>query len=335
MSEIVERIISRAAGSNKTIVLPEGNDERVIKAAVAATKLNIAKIVLLGDENKIRLNINKKYSEKIKILNPQKELKLQNLFASALYDLRRDKGLTIEQARIEVKKPMVFAVMMAKLGYADGVVSGMITPTSDVIRPAFQIIKPKSGVSKVSSFMIMEVPPESGVGSNGVLFFADCGVIIDPSDQDLASIAIETALSAKKLFNIKPKVALLSYSTHSSGVETPSVSKVKSALKIVKQLRPDLIIDGEIQADAAINSAVSRLKCGSGDVLGGKSNVLVFPDINSANISYKLVQRIALTSAIGPILCGLNKPVNDLSRGATSDEMVKVIAITALQAAQI
>ena len=332
---LVENLILRAKGSNKVIVLPEGNDERVIKASIEATKLQIAKIVILGDPTVIVPQLGKKFADSIVVINPLKEEKMQLTFAEELYNLRREKGLTLAEAKQEVKKPMVFATMMAKLGYADGVVAGLRLKTSEVIKPAFQIIKAKPGVNKVSSFMIMEIPEGINLGNKGVLFFADCGVIIDPSSEDLASIATETALSARKLCSVTPKVALLSYSTHASGNETDSIIKIRNALKIIKSKTPELIVDGEIQADAALNAEVSKAKCGSQDILGGKANILVFPDLNSANISYKLVQRIAGISAVGPILQGLNKPVNDMSRGATYQELIKLIAVTALQAKQI
>lgn len=328
---LLDSFIERAKGSGKRIVLPDGNDVRAIKAASIAAQLKLAKIIILGDENEIAPKINKKLLNEIAIINPARENPLSVVYANALYELRKHKGMTIENAKFEITKPSVFASLMVKLGDADGVVGGISMPTAELIRPAFQIVKTAPGADKVSSFMIMKMPNGTNFGSRGVMFFADCGVIPEPTSEDLATIAIETANSAKNLCGITPRVALLSYSTHSSGGETESVSKVKNALKIVKEKCPELIIDGEVQADAAIVPEVSASKCLDNNVLGGRANVLVFPNLDSANIGYKLVQRIAGVEAVGPILQGLASPVNDLSRGASVNEMVRAIAITALQ----
>ena len=329
---VMEKIMARARGQRARIVLPEGTDPRAIAAAIEATRIDVARVILIGNASEIAPKIPKKYLEKIAIINPKEQLTAQEVYANALYELRKNKGMTLPLARSEVQKNIIFATMMVKLRDADGIVAGISLPTADVIRPAFHLIKAKPGVGKVSSFMIMTVPNGVKVGSNGALIFADCGINPNPTAEELAEIAIETANSARKLCGITPRVALLSFSTHGSGGDDESVIKVQTALKIVKDTHPEIMIDGDLQADAAINQEVARVKCKRNSEVAGRANVLIFPDLNSANISYKLVQRIAKTETIGPLLQGLNAPINDVSRGATASEMVKSIAITALQA---
>ncbi|MBQ7579528.1 MAG: phosphate acetyltransferase [Clostridia bacterium] len=331
---ILDKIVLKAKGIDKRIVLPEGEDPRVIEAIISATKLELGRLIVLGNEVEIYSKLPKNVSEKIIVLNPKTSLRDCEIYADKLYALRKNKGLTLEQARIEVLKPMVFATMMLYAGDADGIVAGLKLKTGDVVRPAFQIIKAEEGVNKISSAMIMQMPKNSSFGENGVLVFADCGIIPEPTSEDLADIAISSAKTAETLCGIKPRVALLSFSTKSqenTGYE--SVERVKSAVKIIKSKMPNLIVDGELQADSAIVPSVAKAKCPN-SILGGNANVLVFPDLNSANIAYKLVQRIANIEAVGPILQGLNKPVNDLSRGATANELVRAIAITILQASK-
>lgn len=332
INDVFDDLVRKASGSsNKRIVLPEGEDDRVIEAVKIAVMNNLGKLVLLGNKDVITKKLTKDIANKVLIINPcDEKLKLEN-YAKELYELRKNKGMTLELAQKEVLKPMIFATMMVHCGDADGIVAGVLFHTADVVRPALQIIKAQEGINKISSAMIMQMPKNSLVGENGVLVLADCGIIPEPTSEDLADIAIATANTAKKLCGINPKVAMLSYSTNigeNTGVE--SIDKVKRAVNIAKLKCPDLIIEGEIQADAAIVPQVAELKFPN-SILKGKANVLVFPDLNSANISYKLVQRIANIKAIGPLLQGLKKPVNDLSRGATAEEMVMVIAITILQ----
>ena len=333
-NNILEEIILKARGTGTRIVLPEGTDPRTIEAAIEAVRLDLGHLILLGNEVEILAKLPKKVAEKVVVLSPKSCPRDCDIYAERLYNLRKHKGLTLDEAKMEVLNPMVFATMMVYSGDADGIVAGLEYKTSDVVRPAFQIIKAKEGVSKISSAMIMQMPKNSTLGENGVLVFADCGIIPEPTSEDLADIAISSAQTAEALCQIKPRVALLSFSTKSTndtGYE--SVEKVKQALKIIQSKMPNLIVDGELQADSALVPSVSKAKCPN-SILGGRANVLVFPDLNSANIAYKLVQRIAGIEAIGPILQGLNKPVNDLSRGATAQEMVRAIAITILQASK-
>jgi phosphate acetyltransferase len=239
--------------------------------------------------------------------------------------------MTEEMAKEQVKDKLVYANLMLRSKDADGLVSGAITHTSDVLRPAFQIVKVKPGISKVSSVFIMESPNEN-FGENGFLVFADCGVNPNPTDEDLAEIAYVSSETAKTICGIDPKVAMLTYSTKSGDeMKDESVCKVKRALQIVKEKHPELKVDGELQADAALVPSVAKLKS-PGSTVAGHANVLIFPDLNAGNIAYKLVQRLAGVKAVGPILQGLNQPVNDLSRGTTSDEIVLCMAITILQA---
>ena len=253
-------------------------------------------------------------------------------YASVLYELRKAKGMTEERANELVKDKLTYAMLMIKTGDADGVVSGAITHTADVLRPAFQIVKVKPGISKVSSVFIMESPDGLKYGENGFLIFADCGVNPNPTDEDLAEIAILSSETAKKLCGMNPRVALLSYSTKSGDEMTDeNVCKVKRAVEILKQKAPELEVDGELQSDAALVESVAKIKAPNSKV-AGHANVLIFPDLNAGNIAYKLVQRLAGVQAVGPILQGLNAPVNDLSRGTSADEIVLCMAITTLQA---
>ena len=256
----------------------------------------------------------------------------QKEYANLLYELRKAKGMTEEKALETVKKDkLAYAMLMLKTEDADGVVSGAITHTADVLRPAFQIVKMKPGVSKVSSVFIMESPNEN-YGENGFMIFADCGVNPNPTDEDLAEIAMLSSETAKAICSMDPKVAMLTYSTKSGDEMTDeNVCKVKRALEILKTKAPELKVDGELQADAALVPSVAKLKAPNSTV-AGHANTLIFPDLNAGNIGYKLVQRLAGVQAVGPILQGLNKPVNDLSRGTTADEIVLCMAITTLQA---
>ena len=330
--DVFAPIIARACGSNSRIVLPEGNDERIIKAAEMASLKNLCKIIVLGNKMSLSAKFSKKALKNITIVDPISETKRREMYANTLYELRKHKGMTLEKAMDELKDNITFAMLMLKSDDADGVVAGAITETADVLRPAFQIIKTRPDCSKVSSAMLMEMPAGSLVGENGLMVFADCAVIEKPTDVELADIAIYSAKTASTICSIKPKVALLSYTTKSNeDINNEELQRIKRAYKIVRRKDPNLLIDGELQADAALSEQVCKLKCGK-CLLSGNANVLIFPDIFSANIGYKIVQRIAGVRAIGPILQGLNKPVNDLSRGTTAEEIVLNIAITVLQA---
>ena len=330
MSNVFDKLVSRAMHTGKRIVLTETEDERILEAAENAAKTDLCKVVLVGDESKLKSKFTDDALKNIVFANNAVEDSKFDDYVNLLYEIRKNKGMTIDQAKIQLKNKLTYAMMMLKNNDADGVVSGAITHTADVLRPAFQIVKVKEGVSKVSSFMIME-SPNSNYGENGFLIFADCGVNPNPTDLELAEIAILAAESAEKICGITPRVAMLSYSTKSGeDVKDENVNKVRRATEIVKLKRPDLIVDGEIQADAALVESVAKLKCPKSE-LNGKANILVFPDLSSGNIAYKLVQRLAGVRAVGPLLQGLNAPVNDLSRGTSADEILLCMAITILQ----
>ena len=329
MSNVFDGLIEKAKHTNKRIVLTESEDARVLEACQKAAEMDLCKVVLLGEEE-LASKFSEKALENITIVDISKDSSKKQEYANLLYELRKAKGMTIEKANDAVNDKLLYADLMLKSGDADGLVAGAITHTSDVLRPAFQVVKMKPGVSKVSSVFIMESPNEN-FGENGFMIFADCGVNPNPTDADLAEIAILSSETAEKICGMHPRVAMLTYSTKSGDEMTDeSVCKVKRALEIVKSQRPDLEIDGELQADAALVGSVAKLKA-PGSKVAGHANVLIFPDLNAGNIAYKLVQRLAGVKAVGPILQGLNMPVNDLSRGTTADEIVLCMAITILQ----
>lgn len=328
--ELMKKIWEAAKSNKKKIVLPEGNEERTIAAAQKIYELGLAHPILIGDTNEIlrkakELDVDLSHVE---IINPNESENLQK-YINAFYELRKSKGITLEKAEKIVRDPLYFATMMVKLDDADGMVSGAIHTTGDLLRPGLQIIKTAPGVSCVSSFFIMEVP-NSPYGEDGLLFFADCAVNPMPNEDMLASIAIATADNAKLLSKIDPKVAMLSFSTMGSA-DHEVVDKVRNATIKAKELRPDLDIDGELQLDAAIVPKVAKQKAPESKV-AGNANVLVFPDLQAGNIGYKLVQRFANAEAIGPVCQGFAKPINDLSRGCSSEDIVNVVALTAVQA---
>ncbi|AYE33105.1 phosphate acetyltransferase [Clostridium septicum] len=327
--ELMEKLWDAAKDDKKRIVLPEGDEERTIVAAEKIEELGLAYPVLIGDEEKINakaseLGVN---LEGVEIINPNKSDRLED-YVKAFYELRKNKGMTMEKAEMIVKDPLYFGTMMVKLDDADGMVSGAVHTTGDLLRPGLQIIKTAKGVSVVSSFFIMMVPG-SEYGEGGMLLFSDCAVNPNPNAEQLAAIAIATADTARNLCKIEPRVAMLSFSTMGSA-DHEMVDKVRKATEIAKELRPDLLIDGELQLDAAIVEKVARQKAPNSKV-AGKANVLVFPDLQSGNIGYKLVQRFANAEAIGPMCQGFDKPINDLSRGCSSDDIVNVVALTAVQ----
>lgn len=326
-----DAIIEKAKFSGKRIVLPEGFEDRVIEAAKKASLMNLCTIIILGDENQLTSKFTTKELKNIEIIDPSASAKKRELYASTYYELRKHKGMTLEQAMEDMKDNMKFACMMLYSDDADGVVAGAVLKSADVLKAAFQIIKNRKDVSKVSSSFIMEMPNGSSYGENGFMIFSDCAVVVNPTDNDIKDIALLSADLAKTICGMSPKVALLSYSSKAPvDFEDEGVQKMKRAYKLIRRADPSLVVDGELQADAAIVESVQQSKAPSSP-LQGKANVLVFPDLNSGNIGYKLVQRIAGVKAVGPILQGLKKPVNDLSRGATPDEIVLNIAITILQ----
>ena len=330
MSNVFDGLIEKARHTGKRIILTETEDQRVLDAAEKAAAMDLCQVVLLGAENEYASKFSAEALKNITFVDVLEDNEKKNEYVALLCELRKAKGMTEEQARAQVKDKLVYAMLMLKSGDADGVVSGAITHTADVLRPAFQVVKVKPGTKKVSSVFIMESPNEN-FGENGFLIFADCGVNPNPTDEDLAEIAILSSETAKQICGMDPKVAMLTYSTKSGDEMTDeNVCKVKRALQMVKERAPELEIDGELQADAALVESVGKLKS-PGSTVAGHANVLIFPDLNAGNIAYKLVQRLAGVKAVGPILQGLNMPVNDLSRGTTADEIVLCMAITILQ----
>ncbi|MDT8716458.1 phosphate acetyltransferase [Clostridium sp. 19966] len=329
--ELMKKIWQLAQQDIKKIVLPEGDEERTLLACEKIVKNGLAKLTLVGSRESI-LNKSKEIGaniEGVEIVDPA-DSEYTEIFANEFYELRKNKGMTIEKADKIVRDPLYFGTMMAKLGYADGMVSGAVHTTGDLLRPGLQIIKTAPGVSVVSSFFIMMVP-DCQFGEEGLLVFSDCAVNPSPNEDQLASIAIATAETARSLCGIEePKVAMLSFSTMGSA-DHEVVTKVRNATEIAKQKRPDLLIDGELQLDAAIVRKVADQKAPNSKVAGG-ANVLIFPDLQAGNIGYKLVQRFAKAEAIGPICQGFARPINDLSRGCSSDDIVNVVAVTAVQA---
>lgn len=312
----------------KTIVLPEGSDIRTIKAAAMVQEQGFAKIVLVGKENEIKKLAGDLDISKVSVVDPETSPKLEE-YANAFYELRKSKGITLEKAREMMADELYWGVMMVKLGDADGMVAGAIHSTANTLRPALQILKTAPGTKIVSSFFIMAVP-DCEYGSNGTFVFSDCGLIENPSAEELSEIALASAKSFKGLVGGEPKVAMLSYSSYGSA-KSELTEKVIEATRLAKEKAPELSLDGELQADAAIVPSVGKSKA-PGSNVAGNANVLIFPDLNSGNISYKLVQRLAKAEAYGPITQGIAKPVNDLSRGCSAEDIVGVVAITALQA---
>lgn len=328
--DFLKEIWSMAKNDKKVIVLPEGEEERNIIAASKIKENGLAELIMLGDEMKIKNQADNLgvTVDGIKIINPKTSKKNEE-YAKEFYELRKNKGITIEKAREIIKNPLYYGAMMVKLDDADGMVSGAIHTTGDLLRSGLQIVKTAPGISIVSGFFVMMVP-NCEYGENGLLVFADCAVNPNPSAEELADIAITTAETSKNLCNMDPKVAILSFSTYGSA-KHEMVDKVRKAVEIAQEKRPDLDIDGELQLDAAIVEDVAKLKA-PGSKVAGKANVLIFPDLQTGNIGYKLVQRFAHAEAIGPICQGFAKPINDLSRGCNADDIVNVVAITAVEA---
>lgn len=331
--ELMSKILANAKSDRKKIVLPEGNEERTIQAAEQINNEGFAFPILIGNREEILnkandLNVN---LSGIEIIDPNESKKLDK-YIEAFYELRKNKGITMGKADKIVRDPLYFATMMVKLDDADGMVSGAIHTTGDLLRPGLQIIKTAPGVSTVSSFFIMNIP-NSQYGDEGTLLFADCAVNPNPTEDQLVEIAIATAETSQNLCKTEPKVAMLSFSTMGSA-DHEVVTKVRNATEKAKEKRPDLLIDGELQLDAAIVQSVAAQKAPD-SLVAGRANVLVFPDLQAGNIGYKLVQRFANATAIGPICQGFAKPINDLSRGCCVQDIVDVVAITAVQAQAI
>ena len=326
----IDKIKEKASNDVKTIILPEATDIRVLRAAEIINKEKFAKVILIGNKEDVNniLKENNINLGEIKIIEPEKSEDKEN-FAKALYELRKAKGMTEEQAKELILNPVYFGMMMVKLGEADGLVSGAAHSTADTLRPALQIIKTAPGTKLVSALAIMDVP-NCEYGENGVFFFGDCGLNQNPSSEELAEIAISTAKSFENLVGVKARVAMLSYSTMGSA-KAEEVTKVQEATRMVKEKAPDLMVDGEMQLDAAIVPEIAKTKAPNSNV-AGKANVLIFPNLEAGNIGYKLVERLAKAEAYGPICQGIAKPVNDLSRGCKAEDIVGAVAITAVQA---
>ena len=328
----IEQIKQRAKKEIKTIVLPEATDVRILEAAQIVKKEGYAKVILIGNEEEVRKLANEKKIElgKTEIIDPSKSEETER-YAKELYELRKAKGMTEEQANQLVLEPVYYGMMMVKLDEADGLVSGAAHSTSDTLRPALQILKTAPGTKLVSAFFVMVVP-DCKYGENGTFIFADSGLNEEPDSEKLSEIAISSSKSFEQLVGKEPKVAMLSYSTYGSA-HSASTEKVIEATKLVKEKEPNLLVDGELQLDAAIVPEVAEFKA-KGSPLKGEANVLVFPDLGAGNIGYKLVQRLAKAEAYGPLCQGIAKPVNDLSRGCSSEDVAGVVAITAVQAQQ-
>ncbi len=328
MAALLESIRREAKKAYKHIVLAEGEEERIIVAASRIADMQMAKLTLIGDEKKIAAKCPDVDLTGVEIFNPKsRDL---SKYADLLYELRKAKGMERAEAEELAHNPLYLGVLMVKAGEADGMVAGSVNSTGDVLRPALQIIKTAQGIKTVSSCFIMVLPEFSKYGENGVMVFGDCAVNPNPTAEQLADIAIASAASAKNIAGIHPKVAMLSFSTMGSA-KHELVDKVTEAVKIAKKAAPELELDGELQLDAAIVESVAKLKAPKSKV-AGHANVLIFPDLQAGNIGYKLVQRLAGAEAVGPICQGFNKPVNDLSRGCSADDVVNVVAMTALQA---
>lgn len=331
MSQFLKRITERAKQNKKTIVLPESTDIRTIKATAMILEQGFADIVLVGDEAKIKELAGDLDIKGATIVSPESSDRFEE-FAETFYELRKNKGVTLEKARETMKNPLYWGVMMVKKGLVDGMVSGAIHSTADTLRPALQILKTAPGVKLVSAFFIMAVP-DCEFGQNGTFLYADSGLVENPNAEELSEIAVVSAGSFRNLVEAEPKVAMLSYSSYGSA-KSELVDKVVEATRLAKAKAPDVLIDGELQVDAAIVPAIAKSKAAA-SLLKGEANVLVFPDLNVGNIAYKLTQRLAKADAYGPITQGIARPVNDLSRGCSAEDIVGVVAITAVQAQDV
>ena len=327
----IDEIKNRAKKDIKKIVLPESDDDRTLKATSEVLKQKFAEIILIGNRNKI-LERAKELSldniEEAEIVDPNNS-ENYNEFVEQFYELRKHKGMTIEKAKEFMLDNIYFGMMMVKQGYADGLVSGAVHSTSDTLRPALQILKTAPGTKLVSAFFMMIVP-NCIYGENGVFLFSDSGLNENPDSDALSEIALSSSKSFELLTGKTPKIAMLSYSSHGSA-KSELTEKVIKATNLVKEKAPDLLVDGELQLDAAIIPEVAEYKA-KGSPLKGQANILIFPDLNAGNIGYKLVQRLAKAEAYGPLCQGIAKPVNDLSRGCSSKDIEGVVAITAVQA---
>ncbi|MBP3885402.1 MAG: phosphate acetyltransferase [Olsenella sp.] len=321
MSDFLQRMKDKAKADKKTIVLPEGEDPRVLEAAAEISAEGIADLIILGDPDKINI-------KGVTVIDPKNGGK-HEAYAEKFAELRAKKGVTLEQAREQLDDATYYATMMVKMGDADGLVSGACHSTANTLRPALQILKTAPGTKLVSAFFIMCTDKEE-YGEDGTLLLADCGLNIAPDAEELSEIAIDSANSWKFFMHDEPRVAMLSFSTMGSA-KGDIPTKVQEATRLANEKAPELALDGDLQLDAALVQSVADLKA-PGSKVAGKANVLIFPDLEAGNIGYKLVQRFADAEAYGPILQGIARPVNDLSRGCSAEDIVGVVAITAVQA---
>lgn len=328
---LMQKIIDRAKADKQRIVLPEGTEERTLRAADRLIADGIAEIILIGNPDEvlaIAKDLGLSHIQPSMILDPTKHEK-KEAYAQLLFEMRKSKGMTIEEARKLTEDPLYLGCLIIKAGDADGEIAGAKNTTGDVLRPALQIIKTKPGISVVSGAFLMFTETKQ-YGDDGLLIFADCAVMPNPTAKELAEIAVATAQTTRVIAGIEPRVAMLSFSTKGSA-KHELVEKVQEATRLAKEMAPDVLIDGELQLDAAIVPFIGESKA-PGSPVAGKANVLVFPDLQSGNISYKLVERLGNAEAVGPILQGMAAPVNDLSRGCSVDDIYKMVAICANQA---
>ncbi len=329
---LFEKLSEKAKQMPQRIVLPEGTEPRTLQAADRILAEGLAEIILIGDPKEI-LSMSKEFNleniTRATIVNPADE-KVIDKYAPLFFELRKKKGISMEEARLTTHNPLYLGCLMVKSGDADGQVAGALNTTGNVLRAAFQVIKTQPGIDVVSGAFLMLLPEGVNFGTDGILVFADCAVVPDPNAKELAQIAISAAATARHIAGIEPRVAMLSFSTKGSA-KHERVDKVIEALAIAKEMEPDLIIDGELQADAAIVPGVAQTKSPNSP-LSGRANVLIFPSLEVGNIAYKLVQRLGNVQAVGPVLQGLAAPVNDLSRGCFPEDIYKTIIMTCNQA---
>ncbi|OGO80381.1 MAG: phosphate acetyltransferase [Clostridiales bacterium GWC2_40_7] len=324
----MDSIYQKARTGKKKIVLAEGTEERTLKAAEIIVTEGLADIVLLGDAKETMGKMNIPHHEHLDIIDYKKSNAFRS-YVNEFYELRKNKGITFTDAEEIMKNPLYFGAMMVRMGDADGMVAGAESTSADLLRAAFQVVTSKPGILVVSSCFIFEFENNPYL-KDGILFYADCVINLNPTAEQLAAIAVSTAETVKMLGGIEPRVAMLSFSTKGSA-KHEMVDKVVDAFKIAKQMSPELQIDGEMQVDAAIVDFIGKMKCPDSPI-AGKANVLIFPDLQSGNIAYKITERLAGAKVIGPVAQGFNKPVNDLSRGCSVEDIVNVVAITAVQA---